>query len=370
MKAIILTVTQGCGHTATAAAIENCLRARGCEAQTIDVYKHINSFVSETVDKSTALYTKIAPDLYRLVYSYLDEGVEIDQNNVFNFINKLCAYKFYRLVEEYDPDVIICTHVFAAQLANQIKRKGRTRAKIVGIVTDYTIHPYWETVSCVDYIIVASENLKYRAIKKGIPERKILPLGIPVHPKFLETLSKQDACKKLGISSEKPIILMMGGGLGYGIDDDEIDKITSMRASFEILIVCGQNKKQQRKFQKIKAESGSQNMHIYGFVNNVNEMMDAADFFISKPGGLSISEAMAKKLPLVVINPIAGHEERNLEFLMNCGAAVCATKTFPLDEAINLLLTSPTRLSLLQNAIAEISKPNALNDICDCLMSL
>lgn len=370
MKALILTVSQGCGHTATAHAIEKQLNDNGCEAYTIDVYKHINSFISETVDKSTALYTKIAPDLYRLVYEYLDDGMEIDQKNVFNFINKLCAYKFFKLVDEYAPDVIICTHIFAAQLANEIKRRGRTRAVLVGMVTDYTIHPYWETVICLDYIMIASENLKFRAIKKGIPERKIKTFGIPVAPKFMVAADKREVCEKLGINPDEKVVLMMGGGLGYGMDDEEIEKILSLREPFELLIVCGQNKKQQRKFEKMKAANNATNMHIFGFVDNVNEMMDVADVFISKPGGLSVTEAMGKQLPLIMINPIAGHEERNLEFLLNCGAAIYATKTYPLDEAVNLLLTSPSRLEALHKNIAELAKPNALADICNFIMSL
>ena len=108
MKTLILTVSTGWGHTATAMAIEARLRQMGGGAHTIDVYKYINNFISETLDKSTAIYTKVAPDIYRLVYDYLEGGVEVDQKNIFSLVNRLCSYKLARLVEDYDPDVIMC----------------------------------------------------------------------------------------------------------------------------------------------------------------------------------------------------------------------------------------------------------------------
>ena len=370
MKTLILTVSTGWGHTATAMAIEARLRQMGGGAHTIDAYKYINNFISETLDKSTAIYTKVAPDIYRLVYDYLEGGVEVDQKNIFSLVNRLCSYKLARLVEDYDPDVIVCTHVFAAQLANELKMRGKTRARIVGIVTDYTIHPYWETVPCVDYVVTASEVLTYRGVKRGIPERRIKPLGVPVHPKFNESLSKEEARKKLGLLPEGDVVLMMGGGLGYGLAASKVERLLYLRHSFQLLIVCGKNKKQRKQFEKYRQEHGFERLHVYGFVDNVQEMMDAADILVSKPGGLTVSEALAKKLPMVVVNPIAGHEERNLEFLLNCGLAVSATKTFPLDEAVNLLLSIPRRREEMRRAIETVAKPHALEDICQFITTL
>ncbi len=370
MKVMILTVSTGYGHTATANAIADRLTEMGNQAQVVDVYKYINSFISETLDKSTTLYTKVAPDIYRVIYDYLEGGVEVDQKNVFQLVNKLCAYKFFHLVKAFDPDVIVCTHLFAAQLAHEIKRKGKTRARLVGIITDYTIHPYWETVTSVDYIITASEMLTLRAVKRGIPHQKILPFGIPVHPKYRMALSKYQAREKLGLKLNAKVILLMGGGLGFGIDEDEVRKIFELNSDCEVMAVCGRNEKQRLRFEKMKQEYNYINLHPYGFVDNVQEMMDAADFLISKPGGLSVSEALAKNLPMIVINPIAGHEERNLEFLLNSGVAIYSTKTFPLDEAVNFFLQSPRRLETIRESIAEIAKPDALEKICDFLTNM
>ena len=195
-------------------------------------------------------------------------------------------------------------------------------------------------------------------------------MGIPVHPKFNESLSKEEARKKLGLLPEGDVVLMMGGGLGYGLAASKVERLLYLRHSFQLLIVCGKNKKQRKQFEKYRQEHGFEHLHVYGFVDNVQEMMDAADILVSKPGGLTVSEALAKKLPMVVVNPIAGHEERNLEFLLNCGLAVSATKTFPLDEAVNLLLSIPRRREEMRRAIETVAKPHALEDICQFITTL
>ncbi len=370
MKALLMTVSAGQGHTAAATAVEARLRQLGAAAHTIDVYQHINSFIAETLDKSTALYTKVAPDIYRMVYDYLEGGSEADQTNVFQLVNRLCAYKMSRLTEEYDPDVILCTHVFAAQLADELKRRGKTRAHIVGVVTDYTIHPYWETLPRLDWLIVAADPLIYRAVKRGIPPERIKALGIPVHPKFRERLNQTEARLLLGLNPEGPTALMMGGGLGHGLSLEEADRLLDLRPDFQLMAVCGRNQKQLRRFEEYRRERGRENLRVFGCVDCVQQMMDAADLLISKPGGLTVTEALAKELPMVIISPIAGHEERNLEFLLNCGMAVSVSKTFPLDEAVHLLLSSPGRLEQMRQAVRAQAKPCALEDICQFLLDL
>ena len=297
MKALLMTVSAGQGHTAAATAVEARLRQLGAAAHTIDVYQHINSFIAETLDKSTALYTKVAPDIYRMVYDYLEGGSEADQTNVFQLVNRLCAYKMSRLTEEYDPDVILCTHVFAAQLADELKRRGKTRAHIVGVVTDYTIHPYWETLPRLDWLIVAADPLIYRAVKRGIPPERIKALGIPVHPKFRERLNQTEARLLLGLNPEGPTALMMGGGLGHGLSLEEADRLLDLRPDFQLMAVCGRNQKQLRRFEEYRRERGRENLRVFGFVDCVQQMMDAADLLISKPGGLTVTEALAKELP-------------------------------------------------------------------------
>lgn len=365
MRVLILTVSAGYGHTATAKSIEQRLIDRGIPTECIDVYQYVNKLISETIDKSSLLYAKYTPEVYRLIYQYLDSGALDDRFNLMSFINALCTFKFEKLLREVAPEFIICTHVFAAQLVHELKKKGRCRAQLLGICTDYTIHPYWETLSTMDHFIIASEALVYRAVKKGIRRDIIHPFGIPVHPKFYRHMEKDEARRQLGFESDSKVVLLMGGGLGYGLVDDEAGKILSVRQKIELAVVCGNNHKQQSDFERLRDNMPFARIHVYGFVDNVHEMMDAADILVSKPGGLTVTEALLKGLPMVVINPIAGHEERNLEFLLNQGACVRAERSFPLDEAIAMLLNDSQRVEDMKRRIDCISKPNAGSDLVD-----
>ena len=365
MGVLILTVSTGFGHTATALSIERRLQDKGISTKIIDVYQYANKLISETLDKSTALYAKYTPEVYRLIYQYLDSGALDDRFNLTSFINALCTFRFERLIRELDPDFIICTHVFAAQLVHELKKKGRCRAELLGICTDYTIHPYWETLTTMDHFVIASESLTYRAVKKGIRREIIHPFGIPVHPKFYRSVSRQEARRRLGYDEDSRVILLMGGGLGYGMVDGQAGRILSVRQKLELAVVCGNNTRQRAEFEKIRDKMPFAKIHVYGFVDNVNDMMDAADLLVSKPGGLTVTEALLKGLPMVVINPIAGHEERNLEFLLNQGACVRADKSFPLDEAVAMLLSDHRRVEDMKRRIECLAKPNAGQDLVD-----
>lgn len=368
MVVLLLTVSTGFGHTSTALSIERRLQDRGVTTKIVDVYQYANKLISETLDKSTALYAKYTPEVYRLIYQYLDSGALDDRFNLMSFINALCTFRFERLIRELDPDFIICTHVFAAQLVHELKKKGRCRAELLGICTDYTIHPYWETLTTMDHFITASESLTYRAVKKGIRREIIHPFGIPVHPKFYRRVSREEARRRLGYDQDSRVILLMGGGLGYGMVDGQAGRILSVREKLELAVVCGNNGRQRSEFEKIRDKMPFAKIHVYGFVDNVNDMMDAADLLVSKPGGLTVTEALLKGLPMVVINPIAGHEERNLEFLLNQGACVRADKNFPLDEAVAMLLSDRQRVEDMKRRIACLAKPNAGQDLVDFII--
>lgn len=364
-KVLILTVSLGMGHNATAQSIEDALISDGVQVKTINAYEYVNKILSETLNLSATIYSKVVPNLYRIIYEYLDKESTEDKFSFLSLINGICSTKFEKLINDYQPDVIVCTHVFAAQIIDEIKKDGKTFAKFIGIITDYTIHPYWETIQSLDYCLIANERLRYRAIKKGIPNAKIKAFGIPINPKFNIKISKEDARKELGMPLDKKIILVMGGGLGLGVGVDEITELLSINHNIHIMVVCGKSERLYNKFIDYKEGNDTDRLHVYGYVNNVHVMMSAADIFISKPGGISVTEAFAKNLPMIMVNPLAGQEERNAEFMMNCGLALYSNKTFSLDEAVNLLINDEVMSQTISNNIDRIINKNAVRDICD-----
>jgi len=368
LKIMILTVTAGYGHHATANAIADAARQKGAEVEVVDVLEQINKLLQEFVARGYLLTAKYMREAYRVVYRFLEKK---DQNlskySIQNLVTALMAFKFEDFIYNYAPDAIVCTHVTAAQIINELKRRDKLPIPTVGIVTDYTIHPFWQDIPQVEYIVVGSDLLCHRAECKGIPASHLKPLGIPVHPKFAKKLPKEEARAQLGLELDKPVLLVMSGSMGYGNTAKLVEQIRSANKDLQILAVCGNNKAQ---YQQLTAMGDVPGLHPYGFVTNVDLMMDAADCILTKPGGLTVSESLAKGLPMLLMNPIPGHEERNVEFLLNNGMALLVTKTFPVNEALYYVFHNERRLELMRECIRLYAKPNATEDISDFVISL
>jgi len=364
MKVLILSVTAGFGHHATARAIKDMMLKKGIEVEAIDVYKYINKPLYGTVDKGYLISTKYTPEVYRAMYTHA-ENRETDSSDIVKIINKFCSNKLEKYLEALNPDIIVCTHIFAALIVNEIKKK-KNIAPTIGILTDYTIHPYWNEVPEVEYLILPNELLVYRAVKRGIAAEKIRAFGIPIHPKFADRMAKDKAREILGIEKNLPTILLMCGSMGYGNIKEIVKQIEKIDDKIQILAVCGNNHKQ---YDELAAEP-KRNLHPFGFVDNVEVMMDASDCIVTKPGGLTLSEALAKELPMILVNPIPGQEERNAEFLLNNGMALNVTKTFPLDEAIYYIFNNKGRLQQMKESIRQVSKPNATSDIANFIIEI
>ena len=180
----------------------------------------------------------------------------------------------------------------------------------------------------------------------------------------LNSRTPAEARKQLGIK-DKPTVLVMMGSMGFGNIDEEIEKIMTVESDFQVICVCGTNDKMKSALEQKEWEK---DIYIYGFVDNIAVMMDASDLIITKPGGLTTSELMAKKLPALYVNPIPGQEDRNMEFLVNSGAGVMVTKTFPIDEALGLLMNNSWRMELLKDSVKYLGKPNSTKNLCEFII--
>jgi processive 1,2-diacylglycerol beta-glucosyltransferase len=235
----------------------------------------------------------------------------------------------------------------------------------VGVVTDFTLHPLWEEARMMDYYVTPTDLLEFQMERKGLDTLRMLPIGIPIRPQFSEQTNCQEARKKLGLDPQKHTILLMSGSMGYGRIDESIERLDRLNFDFQVIVVCGNNKKM---YKKVKALTTRKRFDIYGYADNVDLMMDAADCIITKPGGITTSEAMAKGLPMIMVNPIPGHEMRNAEFMLNNGLALYATKSFPLDEAVFSLFQHPERIAFIRSTIEIYARRNSAQKLCDILI--
>ncbi len=365
MKGLIFSITTGQGHNQTAKVLAESLEKNGVECKYMDVYEYINPRLSESLSKLYLMSTKSMPKIYGSGYRLMEKR-DVNNSHVLpKLTNILLARRLLKLVRAEKPDFIICTHVFAALLVTYLTGHIDINVHTIGIVTDFTIHPYWEDTE-LDYYVTASELLTYQGTKKKIPEDKFKAFGIPIDPKFSKRRSKAEAFDELGIP-RKRTILVMSGSMGFGNVLDEIQDLDKLDFDFQIVTICGNNKKLKEQIDKLNLKK---TIYNYGYVNNVDVFMDAADCIVTKPGGLTTSEALAKDLPMMMNNPVPGQEDRNVEFLLNAGAAMKISKTFPLDDAMYQLFKDEERLKLLYRGIRFLRKPNATGDLVNFILEL
>lgn len=365
MKGLIFSITAGQGHNQTAKVLSDYLNVSGVECSYMDVFEYINPLLSESVSKLYLMSSKNMPQIYGGGYRMCEKRDAGANHMLPKMTNAFLAKKLLKLVRKEKPDVIICTHVFAALLVTYLTGHIDIQTHTIGIITDFTIHPYWEDTN-LDYYITASELLTNQGVKKGIPEYKFKPFGIPIDPKFSRRRDKKAARKELGLE-DKDTVLVMSGSMGFGNVLEEIKELDRLNLDYQIVTICGNNKKLKSQIDKLEMKK---TIYNYGYVDNVDVFMDAADCIVTKPGGLTTSEALAKGLPMVMNNPVPGQEDRNVEFLLNAGAAMKVSKTFPIDDAIYNLFINKERRRNLDGSIKSLQKPNSTMDLVEFIIDL
>jgi processive 1,2-diacylglycerol beta-glucosyltransferase len=221
----------------------------------------------------------------------------------------------------------------------------------------------------VDYYIVPSEDTKDRFIKKDVPAKKIKPFGIPIRYNFAEKLDKKAVRQKLGLDPDVPVVLVMGGGQGLGPMKDAVKKLLKTTSPLQLVVVCGANLKLHKWLTKNSAKAPKK-IVFYDYANNVDELMEAAHLIVTKPGGMTTSECLVKGLPMVIVNPLPGQEERNADFLLEKGIAVRVHDLADLADEVEILLKSPEHLARMSRAAYENGKPNAADDIAKLVAEL
>lgn len=366
MKVLILSITAGEGHNSTAKAVAGAFSDRGVECNILDTYKYISKMLGDTVEKGYLLSLKKAQYAYTKVYR-MCELRHTDRSNFSptRLANSVLAQKLHKYIQAEAPDAIVYTHVFVGVILDVMRTRGELDIPTWGIVTDFAMHPFWEECVHNDYIVTANHLMDITAMRKGFRREQILPLGIPIEKKFSLSRDKSEAKAALGFDPKKPLLLVMSGSMGHGHMEKTIRDLDESEPDFQMAVVCGNNKHLLKQISGMKLQKPTVCM---GFVHNVDELMDAADCIVTKPGGLSSSEALAKRLPMIIVNPIPGIEDRNTEFLLNAGAALCVSKTYPIQDAIYQIFNEPRKVGLMEQAIEIIRRPDSAATLADTVI--
>jgi len=360
MKVLFLSVSAGGGHLRAAEALKECLELKYLDSKSIiiDTMKYINPLVDKLIIGSYLSAVKKTPAIYKKIYELSDSGVNI--NNISKSVNKFLSFRIKKLIDEFKPSVIVCTHPFPVQMLSNLKKKGQVTVPIVAVVTDYAVHLLW-TFDCIDAFVVAHDLLKLEAIDKGFSGDIIYPLGIPVSNNFLRKRDKPTIFKELNLE-EKLTVLIMGGSLGFGEVRDVFQALLRSEKDLQIIAITGQNQKLKKQLEKYSINTGK-SVKILSYTEKVSDIMDVSDLIITKPGGMTITESLVKELPIVIMSPIPGQEEKNAQFLLANGAAIRITQNDNVESVLSQIIDDPSRVLHMKEKARLLAKPNSCEDI-------
>ena len=358
---LIIAASIGSGHVKAAEAVANALKIEYPDAK-IDTEDFTMWRVSWATAFMKACYLfmlRFIPNLYELMYRFT--GGRSGGLSVQSLISAFTARDIAALVKKYRPEAIICTHPFPAGAASWRKKRHPEEFLYATVITDYSVHQMWIYPN-VDCYFVAREEMKTNLIAAGLPPDKIFVTGIPVMSNFHQSEDRDVILASLGLSGTCKTVLLMGGGLGIGGLDAALRALEDVAAPTQILVVAGKNDALRLRVEKLAASSHHRIL-VWGFSPRVREFMAVSDFIITKPGALTISEALAVELPMLLHDPIPGPETENAVYIARHGAAVWANSEEKLERAIRDLLSSPERLEEMRASAHKIKKPYAARDV-------
>jgi processive 1,2-diacylglycerol beta-glucosyltransferase len=363
MRILIATITAGGGHLQAAAALHEAwlqLRPKD-EVERLDLLTLFSPLHRKIYSDGYVKLIAHAPELWGMVFNKMDNP---------KLVGKLARWKgafgsnssrkFARFVKKFAPDAFLCTHYLPVELLGGLREKWPGSPPMtVSIVTDFEAHALWMDPN-VDLYCVAAEETKARLVARGAASDKVLATGIPISAKFSGRIDKAAVRKQFGLRDDLPILLVLSGGFGMGPVAEILAALDQIETPFQSLVVAGRNEQLRR---DLAAQDRSHPTHVLGFVNNMNELMAVSDLLITKPGGLTTSEALATGKPLFILNPIPGQEAANSDFLLERGAAAKVNRVDDLPFRLGQLLGSK-KLTQMADAAKALGRPAAAADIC------
>jgi len=365
-RVLLMYITKVSGHRQATMAIQSSLRqlCPHIETPRINGFGYTYPRLEKIVNKAYLSVIKRTPKIWD--YLYDNPKVVKKSGSIKNFLHKTSHSKLKVLFDQYNPDTVVCTQAFPCGMVADFKRSHQLKINLIGVLTDYAPHAYWINEG-VDYYIVPNAEAKERFINKGLHPDSIKIYGIPIHSKFAVQLDKQPIAQKLGIDPDKPVVLIMGGGQGLGPMREVVKSLQAIKMDLQMIVITGTNQKLTDWLSKMRSQINKK-LIFYQYVHNVDELMELATLIITKPGGLTTSEALAKGLPMLIVNPIPGQEMRNTDFLLKTGIGIRIDETNDVGEEVELLLKSPERLASMRRAAYDNAKPHASLDIAKLIL--
>jgi processive 1,2-diacylglycerol beta-glucosyltransferase len=366
-RILFLYLTKHSGHYAAAVAIDDAARQLDPSVQTmlLDSFSHANPVLSKVTLKAYLTVLKAAPEIWEFMY----DNPEFKERTakIRELLNRGSSKKLQRVLADFQPDVAVCTQAFACGvIASWKQATGNDSPALVGVLTDFVAHRYWAHEK-VDLYIAPSEETKQTLISQGVSPERIKAHGLPVGEKFTSPVDKAAVLKTLGLKPDLPKVLVMGGSLGLGPMKSVIRKLNKLPQPFDIIVVTGKNDELKERLSR-KGWKLRHHTTIFGFVENVHELMSIAEMVVTKPGGITAAEALVKQLPMIIINPIPGQEAKNTEFLLSQNVAVEAGNANDVMLYVDEFFRNPEKLRRMREAARTLGRPQAADRAAEAIL--
>ncbi|MFA5552652.1 MAG: glycosyltransferase [Trueperaceae bacterium] len=359
-RVLVLSASIGGGHVAAARALMAAFQELGVEAEHADLLEHTALPFRRLYRQAYFDLVRTMPDLVEWIGRRLDRPSERTsvQRRLRARAVRLLSYEVPRIVDRYQPTVVVHTHFLGAQIMSGRMRRHRLLPQAV-VITDFFAHAFWLQPGVARYF-VASGEVRAQLLSAGVDEHRVRVTGIPIDLRFSELQSSPARASDLN----REHLLVLAGGLGA----DHVRKILTQLKEFKwplkVTVVCGRSSELATVAQEVVAEApGPVTFEVLGFVTNMPELMSSATLALTKPGGLTSSEALAARLPMMLVSPYPLQEEINAHLLLENGVAVRVEPLTTLSHKLRSLLEEEGRLAAMRDAAARLAKPDAARSV-------
>jgi processive 1,2-diacylglycerol beta-glucosyltransferase len=367
-RILVMSASVGAGHLRAAEAVELAARQLrpGAVVRNVDVLEMTNRLFRRVYGKLYLDLVNRAPHVLGYFYDLLDHPGPPGKDGGDRLrlaVQKLNLKPFIRFLKAEPWDLIINTHFLPAEIVASLRRDGTLSVPQVTVTTDFETHRLWVHPPCERYFTATEEGAVYlRSL--GVPAGDVEVTGIPIHPVFSEPKDRAALLKKHGLDGDRPIVLQLAGGFGVGPIEKLYRALLDVDRPLQVVVATGRNEKVKAQLKKVHPP-GRHRVKVLGFTREMDELMAVADLVVSKPGGLTTSEALARGAVMVIVNPIPGQESRNSDFLLENGAAIKVNNPAVLPYKVGRLLDDPGRLNQLRANVRRVARPRAAFDVVE-----
>lgn len=365
---LVVTASMGSGHNKAANAVAEAIK-RKYPVNKINVIDFMSTETAYFNSLVKDIYLKMldhTPSVYEFFYKFTSDSTK--GSTIQSVFAHAMKKDMRELIKKYEADMVICTHPFPCAAASYLKQTGEINIPLITVMTDFCVHQFW-LYKNIDIYFTANDLLKKEMVNQGLLEERIFVTGIPVGYNFRVDYNRDDLLTKFKLEKDKPVALIMGGGLGLGGVKNALCQLERLKKDIQILVITGANVALWSEMNEY-AQHSKHKIFVWGYSHNIQEFMSVATFLISKPGALTISEALTRELPMILHDPIPGPEVDNANFVSDNGAAIWVRHQDTLDAVVREVLSDATILPKLRNNAKVLKKPYASDNIADVIANM